>query len=195
MAFAGAYYQLATKPSVAGTAGLAFSASSYTNYGASSPRPDELRELASNDIIRRAKTNNLFGALSQYKAAKARFERVLWGVVHGDDERGCNNDGQARKTAILLPHSISVINDDATKPGEMNIANSLASQGFAIRTLGQHESLVSAIENVQAASPSSSVVLFDLDGRRGRELSTSGRDTRVAGLYSFKTATGMFQKV
>lgn len=182
MAFAGAYYQLATKLSIAEMKNIfSFSASSYTNPGASSHRLDELRELASN--------NNVFGALSQYKAAEARFERVLWGGVRGDEEGGCSIDGLARKTAILFPL------DDATKRGEMNIVNFLASQGFAIRTLGKHESLASSIESIQAGSPSSSVVLFDLDGRSGRELSTSSRDARVSGLFSFKTATGMFQKV
>ena len=137
----------------------------------------------------------MLGVLPSHQGKINRLKtKSRLGVVVGKGEEGFSNKRLRRiRTAVLLPGSSAA----GVARGE-NLADSLASRGFAIRTVKQHESLVQYIENILPATTTaaSSVVVFDVDGRSGRDMAASCKsDARIAGLYSFRPATGMFRKV
>lgn len=93
-----------------------------------------------------------------------------------------------RKNALLISDSSDVA---SIARGE-GLAGLLASQGFRVASLESDQAprVISGLLEADAA-----VIPFDLSGRAGRELTDICEAAGVAGLYSFKPATGMFKKV
>lgn len=100
------------------------------------------------------------------------------------------------RTALLIPGP-----DNASTVRGEGITNALSSRGFTIRVVrteeGQegsaglsHEALLKL-----TVSSASSAMVFDLGGRGGQALALACKEAGAAGLYAFRPAVGMFQKV
>lgn len=93
------------------------------------------------------------------------------------------------KKALLISDS----NDVASIDRGEGLAGVLASQGFEIASLsgGAAPRIIAGLSRFDAKF----TVSFDLSGWAGRELTDVCEAAGVAGLYSYKPATGMFKKV
>ena len=94
-----------------------------------------------------------------------------------------------RRKALL----VSDANDAASVARGEGLAGMLASQGFSVSLLegGAAARTLAGLSEVDARV----TVPFDLCGRAGEELTNVCEATGVAGLYTYKSATGMFKKV
>lgn len=132
---------------------------------------------------------------------------------------GCKQQGPTRSRVIAHRYSINMdvrfdSNDDPIRTALLisgpetssairgeGITNLLSSWGFDVREVGpakeeENSAIVSheALLKLTVPSASSSMV-FDLGGRGGAALALACKEAGVAGLYAFRPATGMFQKV
>lgn len=106
---------------------------------------------------------------------------------------GSHDDGYNPRTALLIPGA-----DHATTVRGESIAQALSSQGFDVRMLGGADKsgeMTSAMVKELTVPRSDNMLVFDLAGRGGREMALACQEAGLAGLYAFKPATGMFQKV
>lgn len=103
-------------------------------------------------------------------------------------------------TAVLVRGAGNAAGDARVK----DIASTLSSRGFEVQTLvddGDAQGALNTVDGLFGAMAKlnltvpRSVVVFDLGGRGGRELALACEGAGLGGLYAFKAATGMFQKV